>query len=122
VKGANLMAYIDDGLRLAVHRSVAIETARGWKISKTKASHRIDLVVALAMAALGATRNGQAVRDGYVAARNLGRGVRIPEGLTRADEEDAIGYAREEREREARSRAFFDDCGPFVANDLTRRW
>jgi len=51
VKGANLAAYPDEALRLAVHRSVALETSRGWRITKEKASHRVDLVVALAQAA-----------------------------------------------------------------------
>jgi len=51
IKGGNLLAYCEDQLRLAVHRSVAIETSRGWRIAKDKASHRIDLVVALAQAA-----------------------------------------------------------------------
>jgi len=77
-------------------------------------------VVALAQAALGATKGGQTVGDGYVAARNLGHGVRIPDGLSPADEDDARGYAREELERERASRRFFDDCGgPF--DDFTRR-
>ena len=40
-----------------------METARGWRISKDKASHKIDVVVALAQAALGAVRAGAAVMD-----------------------------------------------------------
>jgi hypothetical protein len=32
-------------------RTAAVETSRGWRISKEKASHKIDIVVALAMAA-----------------------------------------------------------------------
>jgi Phage Terminase len=58
VKGRNLVVYPDDDLRLAISQAVALETARGWKISKEKASHKIDIVVALAMAALGALRGG----------------------------------------------------------------
>jgi hypothetical protein len=61
IKGRNLIAYPDDDLRLAVKRAVAIETARGWRISKDKASHKIDVVVALAQAALGAVRAGATV-------------------------------------------------------------
>ena len=34
--------------------AVAAETTRGWRIAKDKQSHRIDVVVALAMAALSA--------------------------------------------------------------------
>jgi Phage Terminase len=58
-KGRNLRLYPDAGLRLAVQRSVAIETARGWRIAKEKAGHKIDVVVALAQACLGAVRGGQ---------------------------------------------------------------
>jgi phage terminase large subunit-like protein len=54
IKGANLVVYPDSDLRLVVQRAVAVETPRGWKISKTSASHKIDAVVALGMAALGA--------------------------------------------------------------------
>ena len=46
-------------MRLAVSRCVALETSRGWRIAKEKASHKIDVVVALAMASLGAVLNGQ---------------------------------------------------------------
>jgi hypothetical protein len=40
-------------------RAVALETRRGWRIAKEKAAHKIDVVVALAMAALGAVQQGQ---------------------------------------------------------------
>ena len=56
VKGRNLVAYPDDAMRLAVQRSVAVETSRGWRIAKEKASHKIDVVVALGMAAHGAVQ------------------------------------------------------------------
>jgi hypothetical protein len=39
-------------LRLAISRAVAIESSRGWRIAKEKQAHKIDVVVALAMAAL----------------------------------------------------------------------
>jgi len=58
IKGKNLIVYPDDGLRLAISRAVALETSRGWRIAKEKASHKIDVVVALAQAALGAVRAG----------------------------------------------------------------
>jgi Phage Terminase len=60
IKGRNLTVYEDDELRLAVSRCVALETSRGWRIAKEKQSHKIDVVVALAMAALGAVQQGQA--------------------------------------------------------------
>ncbi len=58
IKGRNLIAYVDNEVRLAVSRCVAIETSRGWRIAKEKASHKIDVIVALAMAALGAVQQG----------------------------------------------------------------
>jgi hypothetical protein len=59
IKGRNLAVYPDDEMRLAISRSVAIETSRGWRIAKEKISHKIDVVVALAQAALGAVQGGQ---------------------------------------------------------------
>jgi phage terminase large subunit-like protein len=62
IKGQNLIVYADDAIRLAVQRAVAVETARGWRIAKEKQSHKIDVVVAMGMAALGAV--GQGINDG----------------------------------------------------------
>jgi hypothetical protein len=59
IKGHSLVAYPDAALRLAISRAVAVETPRGWKISKDKASHKIDVVVALAMAAHAAVQGSR---------------------------------------------------------------
>ncbi|MBN2242799.1 MAG: hypothetical protein JW793_08915 [Acidobacteria bacterium] len=56
LKNKNLVVYPDAGLRKSVGQAVAIETTRGWRIAKEKASHKIDVVVALAQAALAATK------------------------------------------------------------------
>ena len=64
VKGRNLEVYPDADIRLAVSRAVALETSRGWRIAKEKQSHKIDVVVALAMAALGSVRQGQEAEPG----------------------------------------------------------
>jgi phage terminase large subunit-like protein len=58
IKAGNIIVYPDAPMRLAVQRAVAIEGSRGWKISKEKSSHKIDVVVALGMAALGAVQGG----------------------------------------------------------------
>jgi len=50
ITGRNLLAYPDAGMRLAISRAVAVETPRGWRIGKNKQTHKIDVVVALAMA------------------------------------------------------------------------
>lgn len=56
IKGHSITLYADAEMRLAASRAVAIETARGWRIGKEKQSHKIDVVVALAQAVLGAVR------------------------------------------------------------------
>ncbi len=58
IRGQNLTTYPDKAFRLAVQRAVAVEMPRGWKITKEKTSHKIDCVVALGMAALGAVQGG----------------------------------------------------------------
>jgi phage terminase large subunit-like protein len=58
IKGRNLVLYPDDAMRLAAIRAVALETPRGWRITKEKASHRIDVIVALGMAAHAAMSIG----------------------------------------------------------------
>ena len=50
IEGGNLVLYADAPMRLAASRAIAVETSRGWRISKEKASHKIDIIVALAMA------------------------------------------------------------------------
>jgi phage terminase large subunit-like protein len=62
ITGHNLVAYPDDAIRLAVQRCVALETTRGWRIAKEKSSHKIDSVIALAQAALGAVESAATKR------------------------------------------------------------
>ena len=64
IKGRNLQTYPDDEIRLAISRTAAIETTRGWRIGKEKQSHKIDVVVALSFAALGAV-GGQTVQSNW---------------------------------------------------------
>lgn len=59
LKGQNLTAYPDDDIRRAISHAVARETSRGWRIAKEKQAHKIDVVVALGMAALGAIATEQ---------------------------------------------------------------
>jgi Phage Terminase len=58
IKAGNLVVYPDEHIRLAISRAVAIETPRGWRIGKDKQTHKIDVGVALGMAALGAVQGG----------------------------------------------------------------
>lgn len=79
IKGHELVVYPDPEIRLAVQRSVAIESTRGWRITKEKASHKIDVVVALGMAALGAVQGG-ATPSGVEIWRKLGEGPDLDHG------------------------------------------
>jgi phage terminase large subunit-like protein len=56
IKGKNLVIYPDQAMRVAISRAVAVETSRGWRIAKEKQAHKIDVVVALAMAAHAAVK------------------------------------------------------------------
>ena len=56
-RGRGSCSYPDAAMRLAVARAIAVETPRGWRISKEKASHKIDVVVALAMACHAAVQS-----------------------------------------------------------------
>jgi phage terminase large subunit-like protein len=62
IEGENFVAYRDAGMRLAISRAIALETPRGWRIAKEKQAHKIDVVVALAMAAFAAVK-GQSESD-----------------------------------------------------------
>jgi hypothetical protein len=67
IKGGGISIYPDDDIRLAVQRAIAVEGSRGWKISKEKTSHKIDIVVAIAQAVLAAVHMGrQHVCDGRI--------------------------------------------------------
>jgi phage terminase large subunit-like protein len=63
IKQRNLRVYPDDEIRLAISRAVAVEGSRGWKISKEKQPHKIDIVVALGMACLAATEAPKSTYD-----------------------------------------------------------
>jgi len=56
IKDQNLRLYPDTAMRLAMTRTIAVESARGWRISKEKQSHKIDTIIALAMAAYAAVK------------------------------------------------------------------
>jgi hypothetical protein len=55
IQSQSILLYPDGKMRLAASRAVAVESGRGWRIDKTKQSHHIDVIVALAMAAHAAS-------------------------------------------------------------------
>jgi phage terminase large subunit-like protein len=50
IRSRTLAVFPDEPLRRAAGQAIGIEGARGWKIDKAKQSHRIDPLIALAMA------------------------------------------------------------------------
>jgi phage terminase large subunit-like protein len=77
-----LVLYPDAGMRLAISHAIITESSRGWKLDKLRQAHKIDVVVALSMAALAAVRTGGSLAynlnvdwitgdDGVVAGRGL---------------------------------------------------
>jgi phage terminase large subunit-like protein len=56
IQSRSIMLYPDAAMRLAISRAIMHESSRGWRLDKVKQAHKIDVVVALSMAALGAVR------------------------------------------------------------------
>jgi phage terminase large subunit-like protein len=54
LNGRNLRIYKSDELRTQALNTVATESSRGFRISKEKASNKIDSIIALAMACVSA--------------------------------------------------------------------
>lgn len=59
ITGKNMRLYRSEEVRGQAKQAVAVESTRGWKIDKAKARHKIDVIIALAMAALAAVKPGQ---------------------------------------------------------------
>jgi len=57
IQAQGIALYPDDQMRLAASHAVAIETPRGWRIGKQQQTHKIDLIVALAMSAHAAMQD-----------------------------------------------------------------
>jgi phage terminase large subunit-like protein len=56
IQSRSIAFYPDAAMRLAVSRAIIVESSRGWRLDKTKQSHKIDSIVALGMACLAAVR------------------------------------------------------------------
>lgn len=59
LNGKNLRVYPAEDMRTHALNTVAIESSRGWRIAKEKASAKIDAIVALAMACVAAIQHGK---------------------------------------------------------------
>ncbi len=62
IRSRSLQLYPDPAIKRVFSQSVAKETSRGWRIGKEFAKHKIDFVVALAMAAHAAVTDAQRSR------------------------------------------------------------
>jgi phage terminase large subunit-like protein len=78
IEGRNLILYPDAAMRLSASRAIAIETSRGWRIAKEKQSHKIDVIVALGMAAHAATSQPVEQRIPLVGPILVGQPMAIP--------------------------------------------
>ena len=89
IKGRNLVAYPDSEIRTAVSHAIAVEGERGWKIAKDRQSNRIDIVIALSMAALACVKaQGKPEYDqtysGFMDGPDYPHGIRAWQGLRNA--------------------------------------
>src|SRR5437868_9442908 len=66
VKRRQFVTYQSADLREAISKTVAIEGMRGWRLGKSKASDRVDPVIALAMAVIATFQAGGPVRYEYI--------------------------------------------------------
>jgi len=100
VKYQNLILYPDADMRTAVGQCVAKESSRGWRIAKTTASARIDVVVALSLACLGAVRGGQTQVSGFQAMMHLDSARReVAAGAPIAEAAASVGLGADEVSR-----------------------
>jgi phage terminase large subunit-like protein len=116
IKGRNLLAYQDAEIRLAVSRAVALETPRGWRIAKEKQSHKIDVVVALAQAALGAVHQGQAYQKFEYIPVPFRRNADYFDGVARGSSDRNSPYAN------AEAVAQFEDMQALRARTRWGKW
>jgi phage terminase large subunit-like protein len=56
IQSRSIMLYPDAAMRLAVSRAIMVESSRGFRLAKDKQQHKIDVIVALSMAALAAVK------------------------------------------------------------------
>jgi phage terminase large subunit-like protein len=60
IQASGIEFYQSNDIRLAISRTIALETPRGMRLAKEKSSHKIDVVIALPMAAHAAVSEAAA--------------------------------------------------------------
>jgi phage terminase large subunit-like protein len=103
IESRNLVLYPDAGMRLAASRAIAMETTRGWRIAKEKQSHKIDVIVALGMAAHAATtvREQTVPLIGPIIASNGPNDTPLPGGSDRQPGQSEEAYAAKDRAKQS---------------------
>jgi phage terminase large subunit-like protein len=71
IKRRQFVAYPDADLRQAISKTITVEGMRGWRLGKSKASDRVDPVIALAMAVIAVVQTGKPQAYDY---RGISRG------------------------------------------------
>jgi hypothetical protein len=72
IKGKNLVAYSDADMRVHVTNATGVETATGFRIAKEKASKKVELAVALAMAVCAALQAGKPLTNPHAVPLGVG--------------------------------------------------
>ena len=92
--GRNLRLYPSAELRTQALNTVSVDSSRGWRISKEKASAKIDAIVALAMAAVAALDQGNVIAQG-LSVREIREALQQAARDAVRDEAEAPGYTEE---------------------------
>jgi phage terminase large subunit-like protein len=101
IKRRQIACYPADDLRLAISKTVAIESARGWRLGKAKQSDRVDPVIALAMAALATVQAGRPEPYAFLPVPRTDHRYATSNGRQSVAERDAL----DDRQGTPRSRA-----------------
>lgn len=120
IKAQNLIVYKDADIRMAISRSVALETPRGFRITKEKASARIDVVIALAMSALGAVQGQHSEPSAITLLKLENARVQVARGVAVEQAAISVGVSQDQLarfvERNAASAQASASVGPTPQN------
>jgi hypothetical protein len=110
--GRNILLYPSAEIREQALNTVALEARRGWRIAKERGGKKIDVIVALAMAALVAVRAGRPIAPAVIVAPP-------PPAMARSSSAPARGLVNAAAANPGMSISIF---GPSNARDRQRFW
>ena len=99
IKRKQIVCYESDELRNAIAKTVAIESARGWRLGKAKQSDRVDPVIALAMSALATVQAGRPGPYEFIPMPRPGAASQFGDIRGRRERESAAADAAADRGR-----------------------